>query len=337
MEVFKLLNGYDSHALHFVYDRASYLRAIIAIDSVEDSRAVGGIRLREYESEEHAVEEACRLARAMSFKAALAKLPCGGAKTVVYAHPHMQRAAAFRALGDAIDKLGGLYHSGADVGTTGEDLQQVALTTSHVSHQLDFGKHTARGVLAAIQATAKHVDKRDTLDGLRVLVQGLGEVGMELAMLLDQAGAKLVVSDPEPDRCQQAKRLFKADVVDPAHALMEPVDLLAPCALGRILTKRDVPTYGARMIVGSANDVLEESAVAQELKLAGITFVPDFLSSAGALIIGVTELAESRTPEEAELMSRVEATTREVLELSAKQGITPLQAAESLAAERLDR
>jgi len=337
MEVFKLLNAYDSHALHYVYDRASHLRAIVAIDTVVAGRAVGGIRLRDYDSEEDAVDEACRLARAMSFKAALADLPCGGAKTVIYAHPHMQRAAAYRALGEAIDKLRGLYHSGADVGTTSADLEQVAMTTSHVSDQLDFGKHTAAGVLASIQATVKHVEKRDSIEGMKVVVQGLGEVGMELAMLLDRAGAKLVVSDPVADRCEQAKRLFKADIVDPQHALMEPCDVLAPCALGRILTSRDVPTYGARMIVGSANDLLEGAAVAHELKLAGITYIPDFLSSAGALIVGVTELAEGRTPSEEELMSRIAKTTAEVLGAAQALGITPLQAAESLAAERLDR
>jgi len=337
MEVFKLLNGYNSHALHFVYDRESHLRALIAIDSVVDGRAVGGIRCMDYASEQDAIEDVLRLARGMSFKAALADLPCGGAKAVVYRHPKMNRHAAFVALGKAVENLGGLFHTGSDLGTTRDDLNIVASQTKHVSNLLDFGKHTAAGVIEAIRAAIKHTYKSDDLHGLRVVLQGLGEVGMPLAQLLHERGAVLAVCDTNPERVREACAKFGAEALDPAAALYEPCDILVPCAAGQQISTSVVPSLGCKIIAGSANNLLTEAPVAIELHNAGILYVPDFVASAGALIVGVTEVVEGPSLAAPRLVGRIHDTTRLVIEESVRLGTSTLHAAETLAAERMRR
>lgn len=335
MELFKLLNGYNCHAAHFIYDRESHLRAVIAIDSVVDGRAVGGIRCMEYPSEQEAIEDVLRLARGMSFKAALARLPCGGAKAVIFAHPNMNRALAFRALGRAVDELGGLFHTGSDVGTTRSDLDDIASQTRHVSNKLEFGRHTAAGVVEAIRASLKHVYKSDEMRGLRFVVQGMGEVGFAVARLLKDFGAELTVTDTLPSRMQEAVATLGAEGVDPAAALYEPCDVLVPCALGRLISPDIVPSLGCRIIAGSANNILTEAPVANELKSAGILYVPDFVASAGALIMGVTEIVGGRRAVHPRLVERIYDTTLEVIAESERLGSSTLHAAETIAAERL--
>lgn len=335
MEVFKLLNAYRSHALHFVYDAPSHLRAMIAIDTVVDGRSVGGIRCMDYASEADAVEDALRLARGMSFKAALADLPCGGAKAVIFRHPNMNRHGAFSALGRAVEELGGLFHTGSDLGTTRDDLNVVASRTRHVSNLLDFGMHTAAGVLEAIRAAVEVQYQNSSISGLKFVVQGLGEVGMPLATMLHELGGSITVSDPAPDRVREAVARFGAEVVDPASALFEPCDVLVPCAAGQQISSPVVPSLGCRIIAGSANNLLTESPVANELRDAGILYVPDFVASAGALIVGVTEVVEGKDAAKPGLVRRIYDTTKLVIAESNRLGASTLHAAETLASERI--
>jgi leucine dehydrogenase len=335
MEVFKTLNGYNCRRLHLVYDRPSHLRAVIAIDSVVDGRAVGGIRNLEYATEQDAIDDACDLARAMSFKAALAGLPCGGAKTVIFRHPGMKRAAAYRALGAYIAELGGLYHTGSDLGTTKADLDDVAKATRHVSNRLDFGKHTAAGLVHAMRAAASFTGAGESLIGLKVAIQGLGEVGMELARRLHEEGAQLAVSDPITARASKAKKDFGAEIVEPERLLSEPCDILAPCAMGGLISSETLPTLGCSIIAGAANNQLTDSGVALELQKAGICYVPDFVASAGALIVGVTEIAGTGRADNGKLVERIHQTTLDVLKAARTKKTSTVQAAETMAAKRL--
>ena len=156
-------------------------------------------------------------------------------------------------------------------------------------HALEFGKHTARGVHAAISAAVKFRLGLDSLKEVRVAIQGLGSVGMELATMLYRSGARLVVSDTAKAKCTQAKKRFKADVVAPDKILFEPCDVLAPCALGNQISTDNAKKLACSVVAGSANNVLRNPAAAQALHAAEITHVPDFISSGGALIIGANE------------------------------------------------
>ncbi|MCK6441065.1 MAG: Glu/Leu/Phe/Val dehydrogenase family protein, partial [Planctomycetes bacterium] len=217
------------------------------------------------------------------------------------------------------------------------DLANVAKETRHVSHALDFGKHTARGVLGAIKAAVKFRLGLNNVREVRVAIQGLGSVGMELASQLHRAGARLVVADTQRKLTQFARKRFEADVVSPERIMQEPCDVFAPCALGDILSPATVKKLSCEIIAGSANNVLTDSAVAQDLAEEGIAYVPDFVASAGALIIGATEIAHGKARARAELADSVYDTTLDVLRTAKKRGISTLQAAETIAAKALNR
>src|SRR5438270_10116069 len=118
-------------------DAASGLRGFIAIHSTRLGPAAGGIRLWKYASEEDCLADALRLSRGMTYKCALAELDCGGAKTVLMAHPNLKRAAGFQTLAQIIDSLGGRYLSGPDVGVTSDDLELMAGFTRFVTSDRD--------------------------------------------------------------------------------------------------------------------------------------------------------------------------------------------------------
>ncbi len=337
MDHLQHLADIGSHALHLVADRASGLRAIVAIDSVVDGRSVGGIRCRPYADEAEATTDALRLARTMSLKAAMAGLPCGGAKCVVIEPQVIKREAAFRALGRAIEALGGLYHSGSDLGTSREDLEAVARETRHVSSRLDFGKHTAAGVVQSIEAALEHQRGSPEFSGLRFVVQGLGEVGINAARMIRERGGALVVADLAIDRAKSAASDLGAVAVEATACLFEPCDVLVPCATGRQIGSAEVPALGCKMIVGSANNFLIDTDAAQDLRRAGILHIPDFVSSAGALIVGVSQLVGIRDRDAEAKIERIRRTTAEVLRASERLGVPPLLAAESMALERLGR
>lgn len=236
MPLFQIIEDCGGESLTFISDPASKLQALIAIHSTRRGPAFGGIRTLSYQSESAATTDAMRLAQAMAYKAAVADLPAGGGKVVVIKNEGMDRAKAFQALGRAIQKFGGNYFTGLDVGTTREDLLEIAKETKYVAKDLDFGKATARGVMAAIKAAMKHKFGDENLEERSVAVQGLGAVGAELVTMLHAEGATLFVADADQKLAAEVGEKMECEVVNASRVLTTEVDILAPCALGSIFT-----------------------------------------------------------------------------------------------------
>ncbi|MCC6466474.1 MAG: Glu/Leu/Phe/Val dehydrogenase [Planctomycetes bacterium] len=334
MAILQQLADSGGETLTFVNDAATGLRAIIAVHSTRRGPAFGGIRTLSYRSQNAAVEDALRLAQAMSYKAAVADLPAGGGKTVVLKHPEMRRAEAFRALGRAIQRMGGSYFTGLDVGTSREDLQEVASETKYAASTLDFGKATARGLMAAIRAGLKAATGSDELEGRRVAIQGLGAVGGELARLLHGKGAALVVADTNAQLGLQVAEETGAEVVSPSRVLATSCDVLSPCALGSVLTAHVAENLHCKVVAGSANNQLATPAAGEALRKAGIVYVPDYVANAGALIKGVTEHVKGREVG-FEVVDRIYDTALLVLTRAARENRPPSQVADDVARERL--
>lgn len=297
--------GADYESVYVVQDRPSGLKALICLHSTALGPAAGGIRRMAYADEPSALTDAAKLAHGMSLKNAMAGLPAGGAKAVILDHPRLDRPAAYRALGRAIEALGGAYRSGPDVGTTTEDLEEVRKMTRHVNAASnDAGVATARGVLAGLHGTAFHLDGDRSLSGRHFSVQGLGGVGGEVARLLLAEGATVIGADPRQAACNQA-RAAGATIVAPDKILAEQADVFVPCALGGILDDYAVKRLAARAICGSANNQLSTLAVGEALHAAGIVYAPDFLVNAGAVIEGVLTFDAGATAQ-----VRTEAATR---------------------------
>src|SRR6202043_2438904 len=231
---------YDGHeALLFAQDAASGLRALIAIHDATLGPAFGGCRMYPYASEQHALTDALRLSRGMTYKAAICELPYGGGKAVIIADPRRDKTPALlHAMGRIIEGLGGRYITADDVGTTLADLVIMREVTCHTAGATAAAQQalpaTAFGVFEALRAAAE-ADLRSDLEGLRVAVQGLGNVGMPLCGYLSAAGAALVVSDLDANRCAQAAATYGATVAAPEELHAQHVDVFAPAAIGAVL------------------------------------------------------------------------------------------------------
>lgn len=275
-------------ALHLVQDSASGLCAVIAIHNTRLGPALGGCRYLPYGDERSVIEDAIRLARCMSYKAALAGLQHGGGQAVILREPHVEnRAALFEAFGRFIETLGGRYITATDSGTSSADMDCIALHTQHVTstrEQGDPSSHTALGTLTGIRATAMARLGSDDLEGLRVAIQGLGSVGFALAEMLHAAGVELWVSDLDGGRVQLAVEQFDAHPVACEALLGTPCDILAPCGLGPVLDRQTVAHLRCAAVAGAANNQLASPDMAELLEGRGILYAPDYVINAGGLI-----------------------------------------------------
>jgi len=289
---------FDGHeAVHCFHDRASGLKAVIAIHDTALGPAIGGCRMWPYASDQDAITDALRLAQGMTFKAAMAGLPFGGGKSVIIGDARTAKSdALLHAFGRAVDSLAGRYYTGEDVGMTPADMAVAAEETAFVlgrearGSSGDPSPFTAEGVLSGIEAALGARFGQTGLHGRRVAIQGLGAVGMALAGKLHERGALLRVADLDAARLAAARDRFGAEIVDVDDILAVPCDVLAPCALGAVLSPATLPRLACAIVAGSANNQLADSAVGDALAARRILYAPDYVINAGGLINIAQEL-----------------------------------------------
>ncbi|CAM3425782.1 Leucine dehydrogenase [Hydrogenibacillus schlegelii] len=299
MKVLEQMQKDDYEQVVFVQDRGSGLRAIIAIHDTTLGPALGGVRMWPYASEEEALRDVLRLARGMTFKSAAAGLDVGGGKAVILGDPKRDKSEAlFRAFGRAVHALGGRYITAEDVGTTVEDLEHVFKETPYVTGiSSAFGSSgnpapvTAFGVFQGMRAAAEAVFGSDDLRGRTVALQGAGQVAYHLARHLAEAGARLIVTDLDPEKAGRIAREFGAETVPPDAIYDVEADIFSPNALGGVLNDETIPRLRVRLVAGAANNQLESPHHARALKARGILYAPDFIINAGGVINVADELS----------------------------------------------
>jgi leucine dehydrogenase len=322
-----------------VQDAAAGAVAFVVVHDTRLGPAHGGIRRWRYASPAAARADAEALARAMTWKCALADVPAGGGKAVLMDHDGLDREAGYHLVGRAVDSLGGRFFTGPDVGTTAADLRVVAQQTRHVvpvdgDGPGDLAAATARGVAAALAALAQRLER--PLAGLRVVVQGVGAVGEQLCMRLSARGVRLVVGDVDAARAAAVAAAVGAEVVAPADLLTVPCDVFAPCGLGGVLTTATAGSLPAAGVCGAANNVLADAAAGDVLHRRGVQLVPDFVANAGALIAGCLWHRTGRRVD-AERIDRIGVTAGDVLDRAAAERVPPAILALRLARERVER
>lgn len=285
---------FDYHeAIHFFDEPTTGLKAIVAIHSTALGPAAGGCRCWRYRSSADALTDALRLSRGMTYKNAVAGLPFGGGKSVILAADASTKSAQlFRAFGRAVDSLGGRYVTAEDVGTNIDDMRIVRQQTPHVSGLPQSGDNaggdpspwTAKGVFLGLKAAAMTRLGSDSLDGVTIAVQGVGNVGLQLCKLLADAGAKLVVADVNRDNLRRAANTVRVSEAAPTEILFADVDIIAPCALGNILNAETIPRIKAKVIAGAANNQLSAEIDGERLAECGILYAPDYVINAGGVI-----------------------------------------------------
>lgn len=345
MSIFEKIDFSDHESVHFIADRHSGLRAIIAIHSTALGPAAGGCRYWRYSSSDAALTDALRLSRGMSFKNALANLPVGGGKAVILQATDRGPAPdALAAFGRSVESLGGRYITAEDVGTRVADMKHIGQYTRFVSglrssEQVaggDPSPRTALGVYLSMKEAWRFVAGTDALKGVRIGVQGCGGVGEALCRLLHTEGAVLFIADVSEARSRHVEKEFKATRVLPDALLTSDVDILAPCAMGGVLTPAVVAHLRARIVCGAANNQLATDAEGEALRARGIVYAPDYIVNAGGIISVTLEYFKSGS--ERDVRARIEEiplTLRRILDLSEAEGCASNAVADRLARERI--
>jgi leucine dehydrogenase len=332
--LFESMESGASSRLCLFTDAACGLRAILAIDDLTLGPAAGGTRTWTYPSPADGAADAMRLARAMTLKCSIAGVDAGGGKMVVLDHPGLDRPAAFRVLGERVEELGGIFVTAGDAGTRHEDLLAMAERTRFVHvDEGDLSGAVADGLAGCIRACAQ-VAGRGDLGDLTIAVQGCGAIGGAVAARLTESGAHVKVADVNPAAAAAVAARTGAEIVDPAALLTTPADILAPCALGGVLTTETVPELRVWAVCGAANNVLASAAARDLLAARGILFVPDVIASAGAVIQGICE-DRGQTERAGTLIAALESTAGEVLREAERKKITTTEAAERRALRRI--
>lgn len=267
-------------------DNATGLNAFIALHNTKLGPGLGGVRVRNYATPEHAIEDVLRLSEGMTYKSALAGLPLGGGKAVITADPKDKTPQMMESFGQFVETLKGQYITAEDMNTNLDDMDIIHKHTKHVTglkgKSGDPSPLTALGTYASIESIAQNQLKQP-LNNLKVAVQGAGNVGRHLIDLLSRAGAHVLVADVNEDHL--AKLPKTVTVIDPAEIVAAECDIFSPCAIGGILNEDSIPTLKCKAVVGAANNQLQSIEIdGAALMNRGILYAPDYLVNAGGVI-----------------------------------------------------
>ena len=353
MALFSHLDYHGYGELHIANDHETGMRSMIALHDTRLGPALGGCRFVTYPGWEQAMVDALRLGRGMTYKAALAGLPLGGGKSVVWKPDGMEsrlspgtpmRRKLFQAFGRAVESLGGRYITAEDSGTNPEDMVDIASATAHVvglpeanGGVGDPSPYTALGVRRGIEAVAREVLGRDSLKGVHVAIQGVGHVGFALAKELAAAGCRLTVADIAFNRIKlcQEEISTSIEIADIFGVIDVECDIFAPCALGGVISGDNVSRLRCKAVAGAANNQLADNSVDKALYERGIFWAPDYAINAAGLI-WVAQSACGLTHKDA--LAKIDAireTIGEVARRAREEKTPPGQLADRMVEDRL--
>lgn len=307
MSVFADVAFDDHERVVFCSDRKTGLRAIIAIHSTALGPAAGGCRLWNYATDDEAVHDVLRLSQGMSYKNAMAGLKFGGGKAVIIRTADFQGSEElYEAFGECVEQENGRYITAEDVGMSVSIMETIARRTKHVSGLPPKGgkaggdpsPKTAFGIFKGIEAAVQFKLQTDSVAGLSIAIQGVGHVGYYLSKYLSEAGAKLVVADLDQERVKRVCDEFGATAVGLNEILFQNVDVVAPCALGAVLSNDSIAKLQTKIVAGGANNQLETPADGQRITDAGILYAPDYVINAGGIINVSSEYYGDSTDDE---------------------------------------
>ncbi|MEI3611765.1 Glu/Leu/Phe/Val family dehydrogenase [Pseudogracilibacillus sp. SO30301A] len=341
MKIFESLREHDYEQVIYCYDKASGLKAIIAIHDTTLGPALGGTRMWKYKNEEEALEDVLRLARGMTYKNAAAGLNIGGGKAVIIGDPQKDKSESlFRAFGRYVESLHGRYITAEDVGTTEEDMNYIHMETDFVTGTSSGGVGdpspvTALGIYHGMKAAAKEAFGTDNLQGKTIAVQGVGQVAYHLCSYLYKEEADLIVTDINEAAVNRAVKDFNAQAVAPDEIYDVECDIYSPCALGGTLNDETIEKLKAKVVAGSANNQLRESRHGNYLFEKGIVYAPDYVINSGGVINVADELQGYDRDRVMKKVESIYSILENVFEISRKKNIPTSVAADHLAEQRI--
>jgi leucine dehydrogenase len=338
------LEAFDAHECVWLgRDEQRALTAIVAIHDTRLGPALGGTRVWPHETFDAALTDALRLSRGMTYKAAIANLPLGGGKAVIWADSAKDKSPdLLEAYAEMLAQLDGQYFTAEDVGLSLADADYLRERTRNVTGTTRGGSGnpspvTAHGVYLGLKAAFAFRNGHEDLSGVRVAVQGLGSVGWALCERLHGDGAKLTVADIDEKRAAKAKAVFNADMADADEIIGAEADIFAPCALGAVLSAETIPALKAGIVAGAANNQLAGHEDAHLLLERGILYAPDYVINAGGLINVAGELNPEGYDNDRVMagLREIPATLTDIFDRAEKRGLPTNDVAREIAEERL--
>lgn len=343
--VFGQLSFNDHEQIVFCHDKDTGLKAIIGIHNTVLGPALGGTRMWNYDNEWEALNDVLRLSRGMTFKSAITGLNLGGGKAVIIGDAKTQKTPELmRRFGEFVNGLGGKYITAEDVGMETSDMDIVREVTSYVTGISESkggsgnpSPITAYGVFMGMKAAVNYKFGSSTMEGKKVLVQGVGHVGASLVDHLYKEGAQIMISDINQEKLLELSKKYQATIIPGDEIFKQELDVYAPCALGATINDNTVNAINTKVIAGAANNQLaDENAHGKTLMERGIAFAPDFLINAGGIINVYAELEGYGTDEIMRKTENIYNTTLDIFRYAEENQITTYQAALNKAQERID-
>ncbi len=343
MSIDELIQSWDGEYMVTRYDRAAEAWIFIAVHSTRLGRPLGGTRMKLYDEPEQGLRDAQRLAEGMTYKWAGIDFPLGGGKAVIALSRPLEdseRDALLERHGELLEKLGGTFSTGADLGVGPELVDVIRRKTRYALGYSagDPGPYTSLGVLSGCRAVAAVLFGSRDLTGRTVLIQGVGDVGVPLSRRLKKAGARLKLADLELARAEAQAAAVGGEVVAADRAYSEPCDFFASCAVGGVLNAETISRLECRAVCGAANNQLEAEEDAERLHERGILYAPDFIANAGGAIglPGLEVMGMSEAEVKASIES-IEDTLTEIFQEASRNDESPFAAAMRRAERVLER
>jgi leucine dehydrogenase len=343
--VFTNLNIEGFEEVYKIENKKTNLLAIIAIHNTTLGPALGGTRILKYDSFDEALTDALRLSEGMSYKSSISEVGLGGGKSVIILKENQKKTnELLQSFAEAVNALNGRYICAEDMGCTTDDAFIIRKTTKYVvglKHDKssgDPGIYTAFGVLKGIKASCKYLFNNDSLEGVKIAIQGLGNVGMNLVEFLFWEKADLIISDIDAKKVNEISLKYSAKIVKPEDILKEKCDILVPCARGAIINKQTIKELNCKAICGAANNQLLKVDDANLLKEKNILYAPDFVVNAGGLLNVAQELLkEGYNPKIArDKVSKIYNEIYEIFKISKENNISTLDSAIKLAKNKIE-
>src|SRR3989338_1110210 len=321
------LNKDDFEQVVFCNDKTVGLKAIIAIHDTTLGPGTGGCRFYPYKTEEEALTDVLRLAKGMTYKSAISRIPFGGGKAVIIGDPHqLKNERLLERFGEFVNYVGGRYITAKDVGVDGHDLQVISRKTKHIlgiegakNSSGDPSPATAFGIFHGIRAIAKEIFKKESLKGLHFAIQGVGYVGYHLALDLHKEGATITICDVDKEALHRCQEKLPVTVVDPSKIYDVPCDFFVPCAMGAILNRETIPRLKCRVVAGAANNQLATLQDGYDLISKNIFYAPDYALNAGGIINIAEELQGYDQKRAYDRISHIYETMIEIIRRSEKE------------------
>ena len=346
MKFFETMERYGHEQIIYCSNEESGLKAIIAIHDTTLGPALGGVRMRNYDNVDSAMNDVLRLSRGMTYKAAIAGLNLGGGKAVIIGDSSTQKnELLLRTFGKFVDGLAGRYIAAEDVGTDVHDMEYVRMETKYVtgiSKALggsgDPAPVTAYGVYIGMKACANERWGSDSLKGRKIAVQGAGRVSRFLCEHLYSEGAELYVTDIVDEKVKHLLETVKAHVVKPEEIYETEAEIFSPSALGGIINDNTIPKFKFEIIAGGANNQLEDEDKHGKMLLdRNILYAPDYAINAGGMINVANELEGYRQDRAMKQAEGIYNMLKRIFKISKEQSIPTHLASNKIVEERLQK